>query len=172
MLNYWRTASTELTALAPRVPFLGRKGTFKSDARKWATVNSQNHAFIEYDARRPPQRQAAGQRGGDRGDPGGAKRPGRHEGDIGMYDASLGAAGNETRAGRSSRGRRRGIPPTSFHRQSVPRDRACGRILIDLIPTVYSGRRMIRVLGADNKASSVAAGAGGAGDGRGRRAGD
>jgi hypothetical protein len=156
MLNYWRTASTELTALAPRVPFIGRKGTFKSDARKWATVNSQNHAFIEYDGDAPPQRQPL-----DSGRAIGAIQEALNAADdmkaiLGMYDASLGAAGNET-SGRAIIARQKEGDTSNFHfidnlSRAIEHG---GRILIDLIPTVYSGQRMIRVLGADNKATSV-----------------
>lgn len=57
MFNYWRTTSTELVALAPRVPFIGPKGSFTTDAEKWATINTQSHAFVEYDDKgAPPQR--------------------------------------------------------------------------------------------------------------------
>jgi hypothetical protein len=156
MLNYWRTASTELTALAPRVPFIGRKGTFKSDARKWATVNSQNHAFIEYDGEAPPQRQPL-----DSGRAIGAIQEALNAADdmkaiLGMYDASLGAAGNEV-SGRAIVARQKEGDTSNFHfidnlSRAIEHG---GRILIDLIPTVYSGRRMIRVLGADSQASSV-----------------
>jgi hypothetical protein len=156
MLNYWRTASTELTALAPRVPFIGRKGTFKSDARKWATVNSQNHAFIEYDGDAPPMRQPM-----DSGRAIGAIQEALNAQDdmkaiLGMYDASLGAAGNET-SGRAIIARQKEGDTSNFHfidnlSRAIEHG---GRILIDLIPTVYSGERMIRVLGRDNKASSV-----------------
>ena len=31
MFNFWRSASTEMVALAPKVPWIGRKGTFDSD---------------------------------------------------------------------------------------------------------------------------------------------
>lgn len=156
MLNYWRTASTELTALAPRVPFIGRKGTFKSDARKWATVNSQNHAFIEYDGDAPPMRQPMD---GSRAI--GAIQEALNAQDdmkaiLGMYDASLGARGNET-SGRAIIARQKEGDTSNFHfidnlSRAIEHG---GRILIDLIPTVYSGARMIRVLGRDNKASSV-----------------
>src|SRR5262249_25790964 len=42
MFNYWRTTSTELVALAPRVPFIGPKGSFTTDAEKWATINRES----------------------------------------------------------------------------------------------------------------------------------
>ena len=156
MLNYWRTASTELTALAPRVPFIGRKGTFKSDVRKWATVNSQNHAFIEYDGDAPPMRQPL-----DSGSAIGAIQEALNAQDdmkaiLGMYDASLGAQGNEI-SGRAIIARQRQGDTSNFHfldnlSRAIEHG---GRILIDLIPTVYSGERMIRVLGPDSKAATV-----------------
>ena len=49
MYNYWRTASTELVALAPKAPFIGPKGAFRSDAKKWASANTKTHPYIEYD---------------------------------------------------------------------------------------------------------------------------
>jgi hypothetical protein len=56
MYNFWRTNSTELVALAPRVPFIGRVGTFNSDSEKWASVNTKSHAYLEFDTEMP-QRQ-------------------------------------------------------------------------------------------------------------------
>src|SRR6185312_11598768 len=55
--NYWRTAATELVALAPKAPFIGPKGAFVTDQRKWQSANTETHAFIEYDGATPPQRQ-------------------------------------------------------------------------------------------------------------------
>src|SRR6185369_16026678 len=46
MFNYWRTTSTELVALAPRVPWIGRKGTFDSDVDRWATANTTSHSYL------------------------------------------------------------------------------------------------------------------------------
>jgi len=138
------------------VPFIGRKGTFKSDARKWATVNSQNHAFIEYDGETAPARQPL-----DSGRAIGAIQEALNAADdmkaiLGMYDASLGAQGNET-SGKAILARQQEGDTSNFHfidnlNRAIEHG---GRILIDLIPTVYSGRRMIRVLGADNAAASV-----------------
>jgi hypothetical protein len=159
MLNYWRTASTELTALSPRVPFIGKKGSFKSDARKWASVNSQNHAFIEYDGEIPPARQPL-----DSGAAIGAIQEALNASEdmkaiLGLYDASLGAAGNEI-SGVAIQARQAQGDTSNFHfidnlARAIEHG---GRVLIDLIPTVYSGQRMIRVLGADNSARTVALG--------------
>lgn len=156
MFNYWRTASTHLVALAPRVPFIGKKGQFKSDAKKWATVNTANHPYIEYDGDNPPQRQPL-----DSGRPAGALQEALNASDdmksiIGIYDASLGAKSNET-SGRAILARQREGDVSTFHFiDNLSRAiEHTGRILIDLIPTVYSGQRIIRTLGQDGTPSAV-----------------
>lgn len=160
MLNYWRTASTELTALAPRVPYIGKKGSFKSDAKKWATANSQNHSHIEYDGEVPPQRQPL-----DSGRAIGAIQEALNAQDdmksiIGLYDPSLGAEGQEV-SGKAILARQSQGHTSNFHfldnlNRAIEHG---GRILIDLIPTVYTSDRIVRVLGPDNKAQSVQLGA-------------
>ena len=71
---------------------------------------------------------------------------------IGLYDASLGARSNET-SGRAIMARQREGDVSTFHfidnvRRSI---RHTGRILLDLIPRVYTGQRIVRVLGEDGK---------------------
>ena len=151
MLNYWRTTSTELVALAPKAPFIGPKGAFRDDVDKWNTANTQNHAFIEYNGAVPPQRQPFS------GPPAGAIQEALNASDdlksiMGIYDASLGAASNET-SGRAILARQREGDVSTFHFiDNLSRAiRHTGRILIDLIPTVYTGERIIRVLGPDGK---------------------
>ena len=56
MFNYWRTTSTELVALAPRVPFIGPKGAFDDDDR-WNSANTASHSYLEYDGPQAPMRQ-------------------------------------------------------------------------------------------------------------------
>jgi hypothetical protein len=155
MFNYWRTTTTELVALAPKAPFIGPKGAFVTDQAKWETANTDTHAYIEYDGQIPPQRQAFA------GVPAGALQEALNASDdiksiIGMYDASLGARSNET-SGRAILARQREGDVSTFHfidNLSRAIEHA-GRILIDLIPKVYSGERIVRVLGQDGTASSV-----------------
>ncbi len=151
MFNYWRTTSTELVALAPRVPWIGRKGTFDSDAARWATANTTSHAFLEYD-KEPPQRQPL-----DVGPAAGALQEALNASDdmkaiMGVFDASLGARSNET-SGRAIMARQREGDVSTFHFiDNLARAiRHTGRILIDLIPKVYSGERIIRVIGEDGE---------------------
>ena len=156
MFNYWRTTSTELVALAPKTPFIGRKGAFETDAAKWATANTQTHAYIEYDGPEPPMRQAFA------GPPAGAMQEAMNASDdmksiMGLYDASLGARSNET-SGRAIMARQREGDVSTFHYiDNLNRAmRHAGRILLDLIPRVYATPRVVRVLGADGQAKAVA----------------
>lgn len=151
MFNYWRTTTTELVAMAPKTPFIGRKGAFETDAQKWATANTQSHAFIEYDGPEAPMRQPFA------GVPAGALQEALNASDdiktvLGMYDASLGARSNET-SGKAIIARQMEADNATFHFiDNLSRAiRHAGRILIDLIPEVYSVPRTIRVLGMDEK---------------------
>jgi hypothetical protein len=164
MFNYWRTTSTELVALAPKTPFIGRKGAFETDSAKWATANTQTHAYIEYDGPEAPQRQ------GFAGPPAGAMQEALNASDdmksiMGLYDASLGARSNET-SGRAILLRQREGDVSTFHYiDNLNRAlRHGGRVLLDLIPKVYATARVIRVLGQDGQAGAVSVGpSGGAG---------
>ena len=155
MFNYWRTTSTELVALAPKAPFIGRKGAFDTDQAKWTTANSQTHAFIEYDGPEPPQRQPFA------GVPAGALQEALNAADdlksiMGLHDASLGARSNET-SGKAILARQREGDVSTFHYiDNLSRAiRHAGRILIDLIPKVYSAQRMVRILGPDGAPALV-----------------
>lgn len=155
MFNYWRTTSTELVALAPRVPFIGRKGTFDSDAGRWATANTESHAYLEYDGEAPTRLPL------DSGPAGGALQEALNASDdmkavVGIYDASLGARSNET-SGKAILARQREGDVSTFHFiDNLARAiRHTGRILIDLIPKVYTGERIIRVIGEDGTQKGV-----------------
>lgn len=149
MVNYWRTTATELVALAPRVPWIGRKGTFNSDAARWNTANTKSHAYLEFD-NEVPQRQPL-----DTGVAAGALQEALNSSDdmkaiIGMYDASLGARSNETSGVAINARKREGDVATFHFVDNLARAiRHTGRILIDLIPKVYTGERIIRVIGED-----------------------
>jgi hypothetical protein len=156
MFNYWRTTSTELVALAPKAPFIGRKGAFETDAAKWATANVQSHAFIEFDGPEAPQRQPFS------GVPAGALQEALNASDdiksvIGMFDASMGARSNET-SGKAIIARQMEADNATFHFiDNLSRAiRHAGRVLIDLIPQVYSVPRVIRVLGEDGESEMKA----------------
>lgn len=155
MFNYWRTCSTELVALQPKAPFIGPVGAFNTDAVKWATANTESHAYIEYDGQIPPTRQ------GFSGPPAGALQEALNASDdmksiMGIYDASLGARSNET-SGRAILARQRegDISTFNFVDNLSRAIRHAGRIIVDLIPAVYSVPRIIRVIHEDGRNESV-----------------
>jgi|LakMenEpi09Nov12_1017454.scaffolds.fasta_scaffold00488_4 hypothetical protein len=149
MFNYWRTTSTEMVAMAPKTPFIGRKGAFETDAAKWATANTQNHAYIEYDGPEQPARQPFV------GVPAGMIQEALNASDdikatMGIYDASLGARSNET-SGKAIVARQMEADTSTFHfidnlGNAISH---AGRILVDLIPKVYSVPRIVRIVGKD-----------------------
>ncbi len=153
--NYWRSAETEMVALAPKVPFIGPKGAFNADHAKWSTANSQSHAFIEYDGPQSPQRQPPVPI------PSGMMQEALSASDdiksiTGIYDASLGARSNET-SGVAIRARQNQGDTSTFHfSDNLSRaHRHSGRIIVDLIPKVYSTARMVRILGEDGRSDEI-----------------
>lgn len=162
MFNYWRSASTELVALAPKAPWVGAVGQFATDPG-WATANTATHQYLEYDAVEvngnpvpPPQRQPFA------GVPAGALQEAMNASDdmksvMGLFDASLGAQSNET-SGRAILARQReGDVGTFNFTDNLSRAiRHAGRILCDLIPKVYSTARILRIIHEDGTNSNVA----------------
>lgn len=149
--NFWRTASTESVSDSSKTPFIGEEGSFV-DSQKWANSNRIKYAYLEYKkGGKAPEKQPFA------GVPAGALQEALNSADdikatMGMYDASMGAQSNET-SGRAILARQREGDVSTFHFiDNMSRAiRQIGRIIIDLVPHVYSGERVIRVLGEDGK---------------------
>lgn len=150
MFNYWRTTATELVALAPRVPFIGEEGAFDADPN-WSSANTQSLPFLQYaKGSQMPSRQPL-----DGGAAAGSMQEALAASDdiksiTGMYDASLGQRSNET-SGRAIMARQREGDVNTFHFiDNLSRSiRHVGCVLVDLIPKVYSGERIVRIIGQD-----------------------
>jgi hypothetical protein len=148
MYNYMRNTGIELLALQPKAPFVGPKGAFDSD-KNWDNVNDQSIPYLEYDGPQMPQRQPPPQ-----GSQAVLQEALNANDDmkaiIGIYDASLGARSNETSGVAITARQREGDVSTFHFIDNLQRAiRHGGRILLDLIPKVYSTERVIRVLGED-----------------------
>lgn len=156
-LNYWRSYAAEMVALQPKAPYVGVVGQFDTDPR-WETANTDNHPYLEADpvaGASLPQRQMPA-----------SLPPGARDlalmanddikGTLGLFDASIGARSNET-SGKAILARQREGDVSTFHfADNLSRAiRHGGAIIMDLIPKVYSGQRMVRVLGEDGKAQTV-----------------
>lgn len=160
LFNAYKSGIAENLGLASRVPWIGAKGSFKDP--KWDTANSTNHAYLEYEPQSidgqptgPPARnnfeapiqalsQAAAQESDD------------IKAAAGIFDSSLGAATAEY-SGISVLRRQQQSDVTNFHfTDNLTRTMWHeGRILIDLIPKIYSTARAARILQEDGTPSIV-----------------
>lgn len=164
MLNYWVSADTELMALQPKAPYVGAIGSFDSKKGQWQSANVRNPAYLEYDPvitengtmAPPPSREPP-----PMGSPGMADAIARHslaiKATLGMFDASMGQHGNELISGRALKEGKLQGDNANFHffdnlGISIAQG---GRILVDLIPKLYSGPRMMRIIGRDGKKEIV-----------------
>ena len=159
MYNYHKSASTQLMALQPKTPVVGPKGSFQSYPNKWANANTQNFAFLEYDVVydkngqrvEPPSRQPPVQ-----GSPAliqeaiGAREDIRLA--IGMPQSNMGEVAGEV-SGIAIRNRQIEGDNATFHfvdnlATSIAH---IGRILVDMIPRLYSERKILRIIGDDGQ---------------------
>jgi len=156
MYNYMFNAFVEVIALAPRAPFIVAQAQMEGFEDIWKTANSKNHAYLPYKPITeaavllpPPQRNAPPEAGNS-----------VYQGIMlaveqmkecsGVFDASLGAKGNET-SGKAIVARQRQGDTSNFHfsdnqSQSL---KHVARILVGIIPELYDTVRSIRVLGED-----------------------
>ena len=152
--NFWRSAAAELVALSPKAPWIAPIGAFNTDQAKWATANTENHAFIEYDGGQPPIRQPFA------GVPAGAIQEAASANNdmkdvIGMFDGGMGQPNQASGKALIARQRDGDISTYHFIDNLSRAIRHAGRIIVDLIPSVYTEARIIRVLGEDNEAKTV-----------------
>lgn len=154
VFNYWRTTTTELVALSPRAPWIVEEGSVDLEPEKWATANTENHAYLQYKrGSTPPIRQPFA------GVPAGALQEAMNasndlEATMGMFGASIGQEDNAV-SGKAIIARQRESDTGTFHFiDNLSRSlRRAGEIILDLIPHVYTPGRIIRVLGEDGKES-------------------
>ncbi|MGO4213277.1 portal protein, partial [Terriglobus sp. YAF25] len=163
--NFMKSAATEAIALAPKAPFVIAEGQLEGYERQWAQANTKSFAYLQYKPTTvggqpapPPQRmnaepaiQAINMAMMESTDDLKAV--------TGIYDASLGAQGNET-SGKAILARQQQAQGANFHYiDNLTRAmRHCGRILLDLIPKIYDTPRIIRILGEDGAPSMAAIG--------------
>lgn len=160
--NFHITAETEYTALQPKAPWVAAEGQLEGYEDKWNSSNIKNHAVLEY---RPmdyngnllpaPQRQAP---------PSGSPAMMQQalvaadgiKATLGIFDASLGNRGNET-SGKAILARQAEGDNATFHfvDNLATSIRQVGRILVDIIPKLYSGATIARILGEDGSSDQV-----------------
>lgn len=152
--NYSRTNAIESVALAPQAKWWATPEQVAGLEASIAEANKKNYPFMLYNADpktngQPPQRMAS------------AEVPVAlvqemqiSSEDIkavtGIYDASLGAQGNETSGKAINARQRQGEIATFNYMDNMAKGiRRTWEILIDLIPRIYDTERSVRILGID-----------------------
>lgn len=161
--NYLLSAQIENIALTPKQPFIGPKGSFKTDRAKWNGINADAFPFVEYDVQdadgKPlpaPQRAA-----GVTAQPEISNvRMGVIDGQravVGLMGASLGDGGPEV-AYKAIEARQVKGDTAVFHVMDnlVRAVRYGGMVLVDLIPRVYDSARVVRIIAPDSSPQMVA----------------
>lgn len=160
LYNYWRTTSAEVITQAPRSVWVVTRRMIDKFRAKWGSLNRAPVPYIEYEP--------------DPDVPGG--RPMRErppdppsalwteaqmvvddlKSTTGIFDASLGARGNET-SGVAIKTRQAEGDNANYHftdNLKTSMEQA-GRIVIDLVPLVYDSERVLRLIGDDDEERAV-----------------
>lgn len=160
--NYQMSAVAEFLGTQPKAPIMAPFEAIEGFEDDWARLNRGNPAYLPYNALdengRPipaPTRQMP------------PPMPGAYaqmaqfavaemEASVGMYKANLGQQGNET-SGRAIRARQLEGDTATFHfidnlSRSIEQ---LARVIIDMIPRIYTRERVAHIVGADGGHSTV-----------------
>ena len=162
MFNYWASAKTEAIALAPKAPWIVAEGQLEGHEKEWREANVRNFPYLKYkpvssggQVVGPPQRQAveppiqamvtAEMQAAD-----------YIKVTTGVYDASVGAQGNET-SGKAiaARQSQSSLSNLNFSDNNKRAIRHTTRVVLDLIPKIYDARTVARIIGDDGTADTV-----------------
>lgn len=159
MYNYWASNESETIALAPRAPFIVAEGQIPPEYEaQWRTANRKNHSHLTY--------AAIDERGNPTGPP---PQRNSYEAPImaisqarlqsnddikattGIQDATMGIQSNE-QSGVAIQKRNIQSQTANYHfvSNSNASKRHCGRIVVGIIPIVYSAPQAVRIIGEDD----------------------
>lgn len=148
MHNFWMTAATERVALAPKAPWVAPAEAIDGYETEWANANRENRSVLRYNTLpngdKPSRQQPAQMPAAELQIA--MSMTDEMKSTIGIYDASVGAQGNET-SGRAILARQRqGDRGTFAYVDNLAKAiRRIGQILIEIIPKVYDTERTIRM---------------------------
>jgi len=157
MYNFWQTSMTESVALAPRAKWIMAEGQDEGHEAEWAGANNTSYAYLRYkmtdingQPAPPPIRQVPEQ------PPAAIMAASQSitqdlQAVVGIVDPNQLPSGNIS--GKALQGQQQQIDMTNFHYyDNLTRSIAhTGRIILDLIPKIYSGERVMRIIGDDGK---------------------
>ena len=154
LYNYERNAYIEAVALQPKAPFMATAKQIKGYENQWKNINTSNSPILLYNHDK------------DAGRPSREPSPMASQGLIaglqmssddikaatGIFDASLGARGNETSGVALRERQQQGDTATyEYTDELIEAIAYTGRICIDQIPYVYDAPRTISILGEDEQ---------------------
>jgi hypothetical protein len=157
MYNFWQTSMTESVALAPRAKWIMAEGQDEGHESEWANANNTSYAYLRYKQTdingapaQPPIRQVPEQ------PPTAIMAAAQSitqdlQAVVGIVDPNQLPMGNIS--GKALQGQQQQIDMTNFHYyDNLTRSIAhTGRIILDLIPKIYSQERVMRIIGDDGK---------------------
>ncbi|CAB4123271.1 Phage P22-like portal protein [uncultured Caudovirales phage] len=157
MYNFWQTSMTESVALAPRAKWIMAEGQDEGHETEWAGANNTSYAYLRYkqtdingQPAPPPIRQVPEQ------PPAAIMAASQSitqdlQAVVGIFDPSQLPQGNVS--GKALNGQQMQVDMTNFHYyDNLTRSIAhTGRIILDLIPKIYSTERVMRIIGDDGK---------------------
>lgn len=162
-LNYWKSTHTELIALQPKSPYIGAVGSFESRVNQWKTANTKNPAFLEYDPVIAENGQIMPPPGREQPPTG---SPAMLEevrfavdgikASLGMHDETMGTQGSVI-SGEAIKRRQLQGDNATFHFADNLAASIChvGRVIVSMIPSIYDGERIMRIVGADGSKENV-----------------
>lgn len=161
--NYEMSALTEALMIQPKAPFLVGRRAIEGFDDEWSKLNSGNPAFLtfnDYDADSgqainapvrlsPPSFPASFANMSN-------MAVSEMEASVGIFKPSLGAQSNAVSGRAKSLDKEAGITAT-YHFSDNLRisEERVYRIILDMMPTVYSGRRMAKIMGEDDAQSTI-----------------
>lgn len=153
LYNYWRSATAEAIALSPKAPFIVEEKQVKGLEAQWREANRANLPYLKYKATPeapPPQRQLPPQISSAMVSETVAAADDMNA-VTGIYPAALGQRSNETSGVAIQARQREGDVGTFVYVDNLAHSIAfAGEQLVDLIPKIYDGERVIRILGEDD----------------------
>lgn len=148
MHNFMMSAATERVGLAPKAPWVADMKSIQNYLSKWQQANISNDSVLPYDYRvdvPPPQRtQPTTMPAAEMQLALSAKEELKSV--VGLYDASLGNAGNETSGKAILARQRQGDRGTFAFIDNLSRSlERIGKLLVYAIPEVYDAERIVRL---------------------------
>lgn len=156
MYNYWASAQAEAIALAPKAPFIMAEGQQEGYEEMWSDANTKNYSTLIYNPKSVDGQLIGAPQRNQAEPPVQAMTIAMQQASedlksiTGIHDASLGARSNEV-SGTAIKARTMQGDVANYHYKDNFSYSLmyAGKVIIDLIPKIYDGARIVRILGAD-----------------------